>query len=98
MTAFTASTFAFSGSLNLLRDLPWLLSNLCYLSFFSSISFFLSPLICNTFLSSNSTLTFSFLESREIRFEHMDILSLFPIEPRIQESRLKREEEKMALV
>ncbi|ERM96950.1 hypothetical protein AMTR_s00074p00154530 [Amborella trichopoda] len=54
------STFAFSGSLNLLRNLPWLLSTLCHLSIFSSISF-LAPLIHSTSPSSNSTLTSSFL-------------------------------------
>ncbi|ERM95761.1 hypothetical protein AMTR_s00023p00249070 [Amborella trichopoda] len=58
MAAFTPSTLAFSWSLNLLRNLPWLLSTL---SLFSSISFFRSPLIYRIFPSFNSTFTSSFL-------------------------------------
>ena len=61
MLAFTSSTFAFSGSLNLLMNFPLLRSILCHLSFFSSCSLLLSPLICRTPPSSISTFTSSFL-------------------------------------
>uniref|UniRef100_A0A0A0KSC0 Uncharacterized protein n=1 Tax=Cucumis sativus TaxID=3659 RepID=A0A0A0KSC0_CUCSA len=61
MLAFTSSTLAFSGSLNLLMNFPQLRSILCHLSFFSSCSLLLSPLICKTLPSSTSTLTSSFL-------------------------------------
>ncbi|CAN1150642.1 hypothetical protein LINPERPRIM_LOCUS18089, partial [Linum perenne] len=58
--ALTSSIFAFSGSLNLLMNFPLLLSTLCHVSFLSSFSTFLSPLICSTRSSSTSTLTSSF--------------------------------------
>ncbi|KAJ8639055.1 hypothetical protein MRB53_015749 [Persea americana] len=60
IAAFTSSTLAFSGNLNRLRNLPLLLSTRCHLSFFSSCSLFLSPLICRTLPSSSSTFTSSF--------------------------------------
>ncbi|KAL3838457.1 hypothetical protein ACJIZ3_023048 [Penstemon smallii] len=58
--AFISSNFAFSGSLKRRRNLPLLLSTRCHLSFFSSCSLFLSPLICSTLPSSTSTFTSSF--------------------------------------
>ena len=58
--ALTWSSFAFPGNLNLLKNFPLDLSTLCHLSFFSSLSLLLSPLICKTLPSSNSTLTSSF--------------------------------------
>ncbi|RWR97330.1 Proline transporter 1 [Cinnamomum micranthum f. kanehirae] len=60
IAAFTSSTLAFSGNLNRLRNLPLLLSTRCQLSFFSSFSRLLSPLICRTLPSSSSTFTSSF--------------------------------------
>ncbi|KAL6974997.1 hypothetical protein U1Q18_052803 [Sarracenia purpurea var. burkii] len=60
MAALTLSTFAFSGSRNRLKNLPLLRSTLCQVSFFSSFSTFLSPLICRTPSSSISTFTSSF--------------------------------------
>ncbi|KAJ0947545.1 hypothetical protein HanRHA438_Chr01g0016401 [Helianthus annuus] len=51
---------AFSGNLNLLVNLPLLLSTRCHLSFLSSFSTFLSPVICKMFPSSTSTFTSSF--------------------------------------
>ncbi|KAJ7947013.1 Proline transporter 1 [Quillaja saponaria] len=59
--ALTRSTFAFSGSLNLLKNFPLLLSTRCHVSFLSSFSTFLSPLIWRTLSSSISILTSSFL-------------------------------------
>ncbi|KAJ6790977.1 18.1 kDa class I heat shock protein-like isoform X1 [Iris pallida] len=61
IAAFTWSTFAFSGRRNLLRNFPLLLSTRCHLSFFSSCSLLLSPLIWRTLPSSTSTFTSSFL-------------------------------------
>ena len=58
--ALTSSIFAFSGNLNRRRNLPLLLSTRCHLSFFSSCSVLLSPLICSTLPSSTSTFTSSF--------------------------------------
>jgi len=58
--AFTLSTFAFSGNLNLLKNFPLLRSTRCHLSFLSSFSTFLSPLIWRTLSSSISTFTSSF--------------------------------------
>ncbi|KAJ8639059.1 hypothetical protein MRB53_015753 [Persea americana] len=60
IAAFTSSTLAFSGNLNRLRKLSLLLSTRCHLSFFSSYSLFLSPLICRTLPYSSSTFTSSF--------------------------------------
>ncbi|RWR97332.1 hypothetical protein CKAN_02676000 [Cinnamomum micranthum f. kanehirae] len=60
IAAFTSSTLAFSGNLNRLRNLPLLLSTRCHLSFFSSFSLLLSPLIYRTLPSSSSTFTSSF--------------------------------------
>ncbi|KAJ9548312.1 hypothetical protein OSB04_020855 [Centaurea solstitialis] len=59
--AFTSFNFAFSGNLNLLVNFPLLLSTLCHVSFLSSFSTFLSPLICRILSSSTSTFTSSFL-------------------------------------
>ncbi|KVI11914.1 hypothetical protein Ccrd_009654, partial [Cynara cardunculus var. scolymus] len=59
--AFTCSNFAFSGNLNLLVNFPLLRSTLCHVSFLSSFSTFLSPLICKILSSSTSTFTSSFL-------------------------------------
>ena len=55
------SIFAFSGSLNLLKNFPLLRYNLCLVSFFSSFSTFLSLLIYSTLSSSTSTFTSSLL-------------------------------------
>ena len=60
MLALTSSIFAFWGNLNLLKNLPLLLSTRCHFSFFSSCSLFLSPLIWRTLPSSTSTFTSSF--------------------------------------
>ncbi|KAJ9548311.1 hypothetical protein OSB04_020854 [Centaurea solstitialis] len=59
--AFTSFNFAFSGNLNLLVNFPLLRSTLCHVSFLSSFSTFLSPLICRIMSSSTSTFTSSFL-------------------------------------
>jgi len=58
--AFTFSTFAFSGNLNLLKNFPLLRSTRCHLSFLSSFSTFLPPLIWRTLSSWISTFTSSF--------------------------------------
>ncbi|KVI09872.1 hypothetical protein Ccrd_011724 [Cynara cardunculus var. scolymus] len=58
--AFTSSTFALSGSLNLRINFPLLLSTRCHVSPLSSLSLFLSPLIWSTRSSSISTFTSSF--------------------------------------
>ena len=60
MPAFTSSTFTFSGNLNHRMNLPLLRSTRCHLSFFSSFSMLLSPLICSILPSSTSTFTSSF--------------------------------------
>lgn len=60
MVALTCSTLAFSGSRNRLKNLPLLLSTRCHLSFFSSFSLLLCPLIWRTLPSSTSTFTSSF--------------------------------------
>ena len=58
--ALTSSSLAFSGSQNLLKNLPRPLSTRCHLSFLSSFSTLLSPLIWSTLPSSTSTFTSSF--------------------------------------
>ena len=60
MAAFTSSTFTFSGNLNRLMNGPLLRSTRCHLSFFSSFSTLLSPLICKILPSSTSTFNSSF--------------------------------------
>ncbi|KAJ6897054.1 hypothetical protein NC651_023060 [Populus alba x Populus x berolinensis] len=55
------SILAFSGSRNLLENLPLLRSTRCHVSFLSSFSTFLCPLIWSTLSSSISTFTSSFL-------------------------------------
>ena len=60
MLALTSSIFAFSGSLNLRRNFPLLLSIWCHFPFLSSCSLLLSPLIWSTRPSSTSTVTSSF--------------------------------------
>ncbi|XBH85837.1 hypothetical protein VPH35_073645 [Triticum aestivum] len=60
MDAFTCSALAFSGSLNLRRNLPLLRSTRCHVSVFSSCSLFRSPLIWRMLPSSTSTFTSSF--------------------------------------
>ena len=60
MLALTSFVLAFSSNLNLRRNFPLLLSMRCHLSFFSSWSLLLSPLIWNTLPSSTSTFTSSF--------------------------------------
>ena len=59
--ALTWFILVFSGSLNLLENLPLLLSTRCQVSFLSSFSTFLSPLIWRTLSSSIWTFTSSFL-------------------------------------
>nr|CAB3496390.1 unnamed protein product [Digitaria exilis] len=60
MDALICSVLAFSGSLNLRRNLPLLRSTRCHWSFFSSRSLLRSPLIWRTLPSSISTFTSSF--------------------------------------
>lgn len=60
IAAFTCSTLAFSGNLNLLVNLPLLRSNRCHVSPLSSFSYLLSPLIWRIRSSSTSTFTSSF--------------------------------------
>ena len=61
MQALTSSILAFSSNPNLRRNLPLLFSTWCHLSFFSSCSLLLSPLIWSILPSSTSTFTSSFL-------------------------------------
>uniref|UniRef100_A0A9I9EJJ8 Uncharacterized protein n=1 Tax=Cucumis melo TaxID=3656 RepID=A0A9I9EJJ8_CUCME len=57
MLAFTSSTLAFSGSLNLLMNCPLLRSIPMLFVVFSCCSLLLYPLICRTLPSSTLTLT-----------------------------------------
>uniref|UniRef100_A0A7C9D9Y3 Uncharacterized protein n=1 Tax=Opuntia streptacantha TaxID=393608 RepID=A0A7C9D9Y3_OPUST len=61
IAAFTSSILAFSGRRNRRRNLPLARSTRCHLSFFSSCSLVLSPLIWRILPSSTSTFTSSFL-------------------------------------
>ena len=63
MLALTSSVLVFSGNLNLQRNFTLLLSMRCHLSFFSSYSLLLSPLIWRSLLFSTSTFTSSFFTS-----------------------------------